>query len=162
MTPSGDPYRNFRFRVTWTGRPVAGFSEISVLPQETERTGYRKTGSPFPSIGPEGQGCLFISLERGITFDLGFERWISMVRCYGPATGKGSLLREYKRPLTIEECDENGKAEYAYHLFRCWVAEYTAAPGPDAGANEIVIKHLKLGFESWERDPPEQTISQNT
>jgi phage tail-like protein len=157
MSPADDTHRNFRFRVKWNGRYVAGFPEVSPLPLKMKRAGQRQSGYPPPAIGPEGQGTpYFINLERGIAFDLGFEQWISMVRCYGPATGKGSLLPEYKHPLTIEGYDENGKVLYAYHLSRCWVTEYKAIPDPDAGSHETIIEHLKLGFDEWEREPPEE------
>jgi len=76
-----------------------------------------------------------------------------MVRCYGPATGKGSLLPEYKRPCTIEAFDENGKVAYAYTISDCWITEYKAVPGPDVRSNEIMIEHLKIGVGRWERDP---------
>jgi phage tail-like protein len=157
VSAPADRYRNFRFRVQWSGRSVAGFSETSAFPVKTTSAAPWRRGRPRPSIGPEGQGTpFFISLGHGVTFDLGFEQWVSMVRCYGPATGKGSLLREYLRPLTLEGYDENGNVLYAYHLSRCWVAEYRAFPGPDTGADEIRIGHLKLGFESWVREPPEE------
>jgi hypothetical protein len=79
-----------------------------------------------------------------------------MVRSFGPATGKDSLLRECLLPLTIEVCNETGEVAYAYHLFRCRVAEYRAIANPDASASEIAIGHLEHGFENWERDPPEE------
>jgi len=156
MSASADQYNNFRFRVQWSGRYVAGFTEISALPDTTTGNVQWRSGRPRPSIGPEGQGTpFFISLEHGVSYDLGFEQWVCMVRCYGPATGKGSLLPEYRRPFTIEEYDENGKILYAYQLSGCWVMEYKATPGPDTGANEMRIECLKLGFESWERELPE-------
>ncbi|HNX18051.1 MAG TPA: phage tail protein [Methanoregula sp.] len=155
MSLSDDPYRNFRFRVKWRGRYVAGFPEVSPLPVKLTGPALQKSDGPRRTIGPEGQHTpFFINLERGISFDIGFEQWVSMVRCYGPATGKGSLLPEYKRPLTIDVCDENGDVEYSYHLTDCWVTEYNAVPNPDTHANEIAIEHLRLGFGSWERDPP--------
>jgi hypothetical protein len=82
-----------------------------------------------------------------------------MVRSFGPATGKGSLLVEYKRPVTIRVCTEDGEAECAYHLTRCWVTEYKATPDPDPGSRTMVIGHLRLGFETWHRDPPEEARS---
>jgi phage tail-like protein len=152
-----DRYPDFRYRVLWSSRVVAGFRAAGGLPQKAKGSAPWKGGSPRPSIGPEGQGTpFFISLWQGVSFDLGFGQWVSMVRCYGPATGRGSLCREYLRPLAIEVYDEHGKFLYAYHLSRCWVTEYRAVPGPDTGSDEIVIEHLKLGFERWERDPPEE------
>jgi phage tail-like protein len=156
MSASADRYKAFRFRVRWSGRYVAGFTEISPLPDTTTGTQWM-SGLPRPSIGPEGQGTpFFLSLEHGVSYDLGFEQWVCMVRCYGPATGKGSLLPEYRRPFTIEGYDENGKLLSAYHLTHGWVAEYQATAGPDIDANEIRIGHLKLGFESWVRELPEK------
>jgi len=154
MSSPNDPYRNFRFRVKWRGRYVAGFAEISALPVNMKRAGHLRIGHRPPAIGPEGQGTpFFISLEHGVSYDLGFEQWISMVRSYGPATGKGSLLPEYKTPLTIAMFDENGVGKGEYHLAECWVTEYRAVPSPDAGSYEIAIEHLKLGFGSWKQDP---------
>ena len=155
MSQPVDHYGNFRYRIKVNDRYVAGFSEISSFPQRPEAEGHRRSGYPPHALGPEGQGSSFISLERGVTFDRGFGQWVSMVRCYGPATGKGSLLPEYKRPCTIEAYDADGKVEYAYHLSCCWIAEYKATPAPDTGANEITIHHMKIGFESWVREPEE-------
>ena len=155
MSITDCPPGNFRFRVRWLGRSVACFAEVSPLPEKSTGVGSFKTGSSRPGIGPEGQGTpYFISLDRGVAFDLGFEQWISMVRSFGPATGKGSLLPEYKRPLTIEVYDGNGEMEYAYHLSSCWVTEYRAVPDPDTASSMVTITHLKLGFGTWARDPP--------
>jgi phage tail-like protein len=155
MPASEDRYRNYRFRLQESGRYVAGFAKTSALPDKTTGTVQWRSGRPRPCIGPEGQGTpFFISLEHGASFDRGFEQWVSMVRCYGPATGKGSLLPEYQRPLTLEGYDENGKVLYAYRLSHCWVTEYKAFPGPDTSADEIRIEHLQLGFGGWVRDPP--------
>ncbi|WP_292418105.1 NAD(P)H-dependent oxidoreductase [Methanoregula sp.] len=76
----------------------------------------------------------------------------------GPATGKGSLLPEYKRPFTIEACDENGDVLYSYHLSHCQVDEYRAFPDPDAGSIEVAIEHLILGYDDWSREPPEKKL----
>jgi phage tail-like protein len=156
MSPSDDAAGNFRFRVKWCGRYAAGFPEVFPLPVNMKNAGHLQSGSPHPAIGPEGQGTpYFINLEQGIAFDLGFEQWISMVRCYGPATGRGSLLPEYKHPLTIEVYDKSGEIDCAYHLSNCWVTEYQAFSNPDAGSHETVIEHLRLGYDKWKRDPPE-------
>lgn len=156
MSLEDDLCRKFRFRVKWNGRYVAGFPEASPLPVDMRQAGQRQSGGPHPAIGPEGQ-CTpyFINLERGIAIDLGFEQWIAMVRSFGPATGKGSLLPEYKRPFTIEACDEKGDVLYSYHLSHCWVDEYRAFPAPDAGSREVAIEHLRLGYDDWNRVPPE-------
>ena len=156
MSQEDDPYQDFRYRVQWQGRYVAGFSDVSPFPQKLKIFDQHASGYPPPAIGPEGQGtCLFINLERGTTFDLGFPQWITMVRCYGPATGKGSLLRDYKTNFSIEERDEHGGILVTYRLGNCWVSEYDAIRGPDPGTREVIIEHMRLGFDRWERDPAE-------
>ncbi len=158
MSPSDELYRKFPFRVKMSGRYVAGFLEVSPLPQNLKNTSQRKSGGPPTAMGLEGQNTpFFINLERGSSSDLGFEQWVSMVRSYGPATGEGSLLPEYKRPFTIEVCDTNGEVTDTYHLTQCWVTEYTAVPNPDASSYEIAIEHLRLGFDQWEQGPREDT-----
>lgn len=155
MSQPADQYGNFRIRIRVNDTYVAGFSEISAFPQRQDAGGHRKSGYPPPALGPEGQGSFFIGLERGVTFDRGFGQWVSMVRCYGPATGKGSLLPEYKRPCTIEAYGADGTVAFAYHLSCCWIAEYKATPVAGTTTNEITIHHMKIGFESWVREPPE-------
>ena len=156
MPLSDTSFENFRFRVRWSGRHVAGFPSVSPLPQRLVSADTVQSRYPPPAIGPEGQRTpFFINLDRGISLDLGFEQWLSMVRSFGPATGKGSLLVEYKRPVTIEDYGENGEMVCAYHLTHCWVSEYKAIPDPDASSHRTVIEHLRLGFDNWERDPPE-------
>jgi phage tail-like protein len=158
MSPSDDLYRKFPFRVKMSGRYVAGFLEVSPLPQNLKSTSKQRSCGPPTAMGLDGRKTpFFINLERGISFDLGFEQWVSMVRSYGPATGEGSLLPEYKRPFTIEACDENGEVAYSYHLSHCWVTGYTAVPNRDASSYEIAIEHLRLGFDQWERDPLKDT-----
>ena len=40
----------------------------------------------------------------------------------------------------------------SYHLFRCWVSEYTALPALDAATAAVAIQTIKLELEGWERD----------
>ena len=41
-----DPYKNFKFRIKWDGRYVAGVSKVSALKRTTEVVKYRKGGDP--------------------------------------------------------------------------------------------------------------------
>ena len=41
-----DPYKNFKFRVKWDGRYVAGVSKVSALKRTTEVVEHREGGDP--------------------------------------------------------------------------------------------------------------------
>ena len=41
-----DPYKNFKFRVKWDGRYVAGVSKMSALKRTTEVVKHREGGDP--------------------------------------------------------------------------------------------------------------------
>ena len=74
-----DPYRNYKFRVKWDGRLVAGITHVSGLKRVTEVVEYRQ-GSGGPSQKLPGRTSYEpITLERGITRDVAFEAWAKQV-----------------------------------------------------------------------------------
>jgi len=75
-----DPYKNFKFRVKWDGRYVAGISKISPLRRTTAVVEHREGGEP--SIEHKAPGRTeydAIVLERGVTHDMEFEAWANKV-----------------------------------------------------------------------------------
>ena len=44
-----DPYKNFKFRVKWDGKYVAGVSKVSALKRTTEVIKHREGGDPSSS-----------------------------------------------------------------------------------------------------------------
>jgi phage tail-like protein len=122
-----DPYRNFKFRVKWHGRYVAGFTKL------TPRKPPRRT--EFEAV----------TLERGVTHDLEFESWASKVWTKRPPDAALSDLR-------IDVSNEAGHLAAGYKVLRAWVTEYQAVPDLDANANAVEIEHLKLEHEGFERD----------
>jgi phage tail-like protein len=69
-----DPYNNFKFRVKWDGRYVAGISKVSALKRSTEVVTYREGAAPSSTRKLPGRtGYEAITLERGITHDNAFE-----------------------------------------------------------------------------------------
>ena len=44
-----DPYKNFKFRIKWDGKYVAGVSKISALKRSTEPVTHREGGDPSTS-----------------------------------------------------------------------------------------------------------------
>lgn len=65
-----DPYKNFKFRVKWDGKYVAGVSSVSALSRRTEVVEHREGGSPNTMHKSPGQTSFEpITLERGVTHD---------------------------------------------------------------------------------------------
>ena len=154
VNPSrADPYKNFKFRVKWDGKYVAGVSKVSALKRTTEVVEHRVGGDP--STGRKSPGRTkyeAITLERGVTHDTEFEKWANKVWNYGSGLGAEVSLKDFRKDILLEICNEAGQVVLAYRIFRCWVSEYQAFPDADANANAIAIQTLKLENEGWERD----------
>ena len=148
-----DPYKNFKFRVMWDGKYVAGVSKVGGLTRTTQVVTHREGGSPSLAHRSPGQTEYnAITLERGVTHDAEFEQWANKVWTYGNAPGQEVSLKDFRKDIIIELYNEAGQKALAYKVYRCWVSEYTALPELDASANAVAIQSLKLENEGWERD----------
>ena len=123
-----DPYRNFHFRLTMDGRVVAGFGKVAGL----------KATSTAGSL----------TLERGLTHDVEFEKWAGAA-----FAGNGAVnMRIPKKDLIVEVLDETGHVTKRYVARGCWVTAFQALPDLDANASRVAIQHMKLENEGWQRD----------
>ena len=148
-----DPYKNFKFRVKWDGKYVAGISKVGALKRSTEPVEHREGGDPSTSRKSPGRTKYeAITLERGVTHDTNFEQWANKVWNFGSGLGAEVSLKDFRKDLIIEVYNEAGQLALAYKVFRCWVSEYQALPDLGANANAVAIQHLKLENEGWERD----------
>jgi phage tail-like protein len=148
-----DPYKNFKFRVKWDGRYVAGISKVSALKRTTEVVEHREGGDPSTSRKSPGRTKYdAITLERGVTNDVEFERWANKVWNFGSGLGAEVSLKDFRKDIIIEVYNEAGQLALAYKVFRCWVSEYQSLPDLDANANAVAIQHIKLENEGIERD----------
>jgi phage tail-like protein len=148
-----DPYKNFKFRVKWDGRFVAGVSKMSALKRTTEVVKHREGGDPSSSRKSPGRTEYeAITLERGVTHDTEFEKWANKVWNLQSGLGLEVSLKDFRKDVVVEVYNEAGQLAIAYHVFRCWVSEFQALPEMDANANAVAIQTLKLENEGWERD----------
>ncbi|MDM0071125.1 phage tail protein [Variovorax sp. J31P207] len=160
-----DPYKNFKFRVKWDGRYVAGVSKVGMLKKTTEVVKHRDGGDPSTSHKSPGRTEFdAITLERGVTHDPEFEKWAGKVWNFGGGLGAEVSLKDFRKDIIIEVYNEAGQKVIAYNVYRCWVSEFQALPDLDANANAIAIQHLKLENEGWARDtsvtePTEPTVN---
>jgi phage tail-like protein len=148
-----DPYKNFKFRIKWDGRYVAGVSKVSGLKRTTEVIEHRSGGDPSsPYKTPGAFKYEPISLERGLTHDTEFEKWANKIWTYGSGLGAEISLKDFRKDIIIEVYNEAGQLALAYKVFGCWVSEYQALPELDANANAVAIETLTLENQGWERD----------
>jgi len=148
-----DPYKNFKFRVKWDGKYVAGISKVGALKRSTEPVEHREGGDPSTSRKSPGRTKYeAITLERGVTHDTEFEKWANKVWNYGSGLGAEVSLKDFRKDIIIEVYNEAGQLAIAYKVYRCWVSEFTAMPELDASANAVAIQSIALQHEGWERD----------
>lgn len=147
-----DPYKNFKFRVSWDGKTVLGVSKVSALKRTTEVVKHRDGGDNSSDHKSPGRTSYdAITLERGLTHDPEFEAWANKVH---PYSGDAAMdLANYKKELTLEMMNEKGHPVFRYFLHACWVSEFTSLPELNANANAVAIESMKIELEGWERDP---------
>jgi phage tail-like protein len=154
-----DPYKNFKFRIKWDGRYVAGVSKVSALKRTTEMVEHREGGDPSSSHKSPGRTKYeAITMERGVTHDAEFEKWANKVWDFANAQAapdqrtREVSLKDFRKDLILDLFNEAGQRVLSYKIYRAWVSEFTAEADLDANANAILIQSIKVEHEGWERD----------
>jgi phage tail-like protein len=153
-----DPYKNFKFRVKWDGRYIAGVNRISALKRSTVPIESREGGDPSQSRVSPGKWMFEpITLERGITHDPQFEAWANL--SFNMGGDAAMSLKNMRKDILIELLNEEGMVAKAFKVYRCWVSEYQVLPQLDANGGAVAIESIVLQNEGWERDTevPEPT-----
>lgn len=154
-----DPLLNFKFLVSWgpsTGgnlSVVAGVSKIGPLSRTTEKVEYREGGAPQGTRVIPGQSKYDeITLERGIILDIAFDQWANKIWYYenSGALGKEVSLKDFRKTLKIDLCNQAGQIMMSYYVFNCWPSKYQAMPELNAqdGAT-VALEQLTLQNEGW-------------
>jgi phage tail-like protein len=147
-----DPYKNFKFRVKWDGKYVAGVSRVSALRRNTQVVAHREGGDPSaPRLSPGLTSFEPITLERGVTHDPEFEQWATAVWKLGGQPE--SALADFRKDVTLDLFDDAGQLVISYIIYRAWVSDYQALPALDAEADAVAIESITLAHEGWARDP---------
>lgn len=148
-----DPYKNFKFRLKWDGRYIAGISRVSGLRRTTEVISHREGGNPSTANKSPGQTEYApLVIERGVTHDLEFEHWANKVHTLGAGLGGEVSLKDFRKDILLELFNEAGQVVLVYKIYRCWPSAFEALPDLDAHGNAVAIQRLTLENEGWERD----------
>ncbi len=148
-----DPYKQFKFRVKWDGRYIAGISKVSALKRTTDVVEHREGGDPSTAHkSPAVTRFAPITIERGVTHDPEFEQWANKVWNFGSGFGAEVSLRDFRKDIIIDLFNESGQKVLSYKVYRCWVSEYQALPDLETNGGTVAIESITLENEGWERD----------
>ena len=148
-----DPYKNFKFRIKWDGKYVAGVARVSPLTRVTDVIEYREGGDPSASHKSPGRTKYEpITLERGVTHDPEFEQWADKVWNRAGGLGAEVSLPDFRKDITIELHNEAGQVVLAWNVYRCWPSVYQALSELDGNVAATAFESLTLVHEGWERD----------
>jgi phage tail-like protein len=148
-----DPYKAFRFLVYFEGstEPVAGISKVTGLKRSSDVIDYKEGGNALTRKGLGRTKYEPITLERGVTHDIDFEAWANAAQVLDKGAPSTSL-KDLRRFIRIDLLNEAGQPVLRYNVHRCWVSEFQALADMDAGSNTVMIEHIRLENEGWERD----------
>jgi phage tail-like protein len=140
-----DLVENFRFRIVFDGRTVAGFEEVSVADAASpDVDGYRGGyHMPVQKLPPGYNKASDVIMKRGVVQDQGFEDWLDGVRSL--QAGKDVQIGLY---------DQTGHLRARYLVHRARVSKI-AAPGHNGHTNADAIDALVLATDGVELLPCE-------
>lgn len=155
-----DPYKNFRFQISFNGGTsvVAAVQKVSGLKKTTEVIDWREAGNSSVVRKMAGRTSYApITCEAGLTHDPEFETWANLVNTYiGPAgagvAANDMSLANFRKELVLTLLNEQGTAVIAYKIHRVWVSEFQAMPDLDANGKAVAITSIKMEHEGFERD----------
>ncbi|SEN31566.1 conserved hypothetical phage tail region protein [Paracoccus alcaliphilus] len=146
-----DPYKNFRFRVTWDGRVVAALSKMSAIKKATEAIEWRAAADAGIVRKMPGRTKFEpVTFESGLTHDRQFLEWANQVN--DPQGEAANSLVNYRKAVRVEVLNMQGTPVMAFNLFRAWASEFQALPEMDANANAVAIQSLKIEYENFVLD----------
>lgn len=148
-----DPYKSYAFRVflDTSTTPVAGISKVTGLKRSSDVIEYKEAGNLIIRKGLGRTKYEPITLERGVTHDPDFEAWANAAQVLDKGAPSSSL-KALRKEVRIELMNEAGQPVHRYIIHRCWVSEYQALGDLDGGSNAVLLEHVKLENEGWERD----------
>jgi phage tail-like protein len=146
-----DPYKNFRFRVSWDNRTVAALSKMSAVKKTTEPVEWRAAAdSGIVRKLPGRTKFEPVAFETGLTHDKQFMEWANQVN--NPVGDAGNSPLNYRKTVRVEVLNMQLTPVMAFKLLRAWASEFQALPEMDGNANAVAIQTLKIEYENFVLD----------
>ena len=105
-----DPYKNFKFRVKWDGRYVAGVSKVGALKRTTEVVEHREGGDPSAAASRPGRTEVrgdHARARRDARHRV--REWANKVWNFGSGLGAEVSLKDFRKDVIIEVYNEAGQ-----------------------------------------------------
>jgi len=149
-----DPYRKFKFLVKWEGQYVMAVHKVSSITKSIDAIDWRTGGdSNFGAKVPGLTKWEPITLERGLSADAAFQKWMIEVNRYTKAGGQDNeAVHNFRKNLQIEMYDLQNDLVMTVNVYNAWPSKLTIADF-DAKANELAIEHIELQNEGWDLAP---------
>ena len=103
------------------GRPLRRRASARSVPSSAPPRSSSIARAAIPSTSRKSPGRTkyeAITLERGVTHDLEFERWANKVWNFGSGLGAEVSLKDFRKDLILELYNEAGQLVIAYKIFR--------------------------------------------
>lgn len=144
-TDRHDPYRNFNYVVTITGKKVfakGGFQKITGLKLKTDVIEYRDGNDK--QLTPHKMAGLIkfdpVTFDRGMSDDEDMFNWIYQQAKQNPNDDG------HKVTITIELQDRGRQGKKAWELQEAWIADYETGDF-DAQGNGVMIERMIIQHE---------------
>ena len=141
-----DPYRNFKFRVIFDSKPVAGVSKVN-LPAIERSASKKDAAKNINERSPGSPKFEPVTLERGVTHDPEFANWAKTMVM--KRSGSDLKAKNIRKDVTIELYDESGKLAASYKLTNAWISKFESTD-LNATANEVAIETIELQHDGIE------------
>lgn len=159
-TDRHDPYRNFNYVVTITGKKTfarAGFQKITGLKVKTDVIEYREGADA--QLNPHKLAGLVkfdpVTFERGMSEDMDMWNWILLQ--------VGSNDDGHKCTITIELKDRNRAGAKKWEMRESWISDYETgdfdAQGNGIMLDRMVVQHEGLKLVTGLSSAPTPTTS---
>ena len=138
-----DPYKNFKFRVKWDGRYVAGVSKVGALKRTTEVVEHREGGDNITVRKLPGKASYGdLTLKWGLTDSEELWSWRLQVIEGRP---------NFRRNGSVVVYDLRNRIEVArWNFVRAWPTKWEG-PGFNALGNEVAVETIVLAHEGIAR-----------
>lgn len=151
-----DPFRNFNFIVKFGNVEVAACRKMSALDVSVNVVEFRPGNATYLHMerSPGRIEYQAVTLESGKTNDESFEQWANEL-ITTETRPQRVTPPNFRRDVTIEVRDIDGRPALKYILYKAWVTKYTAMSDLAGDGNDSIIATLEITHEGFDRLPVE-------